>query len=186
MENNLRESSRKPRISIIAAIGKNNELGRNNDLLWRLKSDMDFFKRTTTNHWVVMGRKSWESLPARFRPLPHRENVVVSRDPSFSAQGARVFNSIEKALQCASELAIEQVFIIGGGQIYTEALQLGLVDEMYLTHVDATFDDADVFFPAIELTAWRVEQVTHFDANDSNEFSGKILHYEKKDDAIQP
>ena len=167
-------------IILIAAIGKNNELGRNNDLLWRLKSDMNFFKSTTSGHWVIMGRKSWESLPPRFRPLPNRVNCVVSRNSDFQAEGAQVFPNLELAIATARQSNAEKVFIIGGAQIYSQSLIENLVDEMYLTHVDATFDDADVFFPAIEKSQWDIREVGHFAEDENNEHSGTFFHFRKK------
>jgi dihydrofolate reductase len=167
-------------VILIAAIGKNNELGRNNDLLWRLKSDMNFFKSTTSGHWVIMGRKSWESLPPRFRPLPNRFNCVVSRNADFQAEGAHLFSNVQSAIERARQSNAEKVFIIGGAQIYNQSLQENLADEMYLTHVDATFDDADVFFPNVEKSAWDIQEIGRFEADDNNEYSGTIFHYRKK------
>jgi dihydrofolate reductase len=167
-------------VILIAAIGKNNELGRNNDLLWRLKSDMNFFKSTTSGHWVIMGRKSWESLPPRFRPLPNRFNCVVSRNVVFQAEGAHLFSNVKSAIETARQSNAEKVFIIGGAQIYNQSLQENLADEMYLTHVDATFDDADVFFPNVEKSAWDIQEIGRFEADDNNQYSGTIFHYRKK------
>jgi dihydrofolate reductase len=166
-------------IILIAAIGKNQELGRNNDLLWRLKSDMQFFKTLTSGHWVIMGRKSWESLPPRFRPLPNRTNAVVSRNADFSAEGAHVFSNLQSAIDEARTLQAEKIFIIGGAQIYRQAIEEKLVDEMYLTHVNGSFDDADVFFPVIEESNWHIQEIGRFDADLNNEFSGRFLHYTK-------
>ena len=167
------------RIVLIAAVGRNNELGRNNDLMWRLKSDMAFFKRTTLHHRVIMGRKSWESLPIKFRPLPNRMNVVISRDEHFQLEGALTFQTVEAAISDAKSATDSTAFIIGGGQIYSHCLQANLVDEMYLTHVDATFADADVFFPAISANEWKQEIIETFEANDDNEYAGRIVHYVK-------
>lgn len=167
-------------IILIAAIGKNNELGRNNDLLWRLKSDMNFFKTTTSGHSVIMGRKSWESLPIRFRPLPNRVNYVVSRNTAFEAHGAHVFPELTNAVAKAKEEGAESIFIIGGAQIYRQSIMENLIDEMYLTHVDASFPDADVFFPAIEESQWEIREIGHFEADEHNQYSGKFLHYRKK------
>jgi dihydrofolate reductase len=167
------------RIVLIAAIGKNNELGKNNDLMWRLKSDMAFFKRTTLHHRVIMGRKSWESLPIKFRPLPNRINAVISRDESFRLEGALTFQTVEEAISDAKNATDSTAFIIGGGQIYAHCLQANLVDEMYLTHVEATFADADVFFPAISANKWKQETIETFEANEDNEYAGRIVHYVK-------
>ena len=168
-------------IILIAAIGKNQELGRNNDLLWRLKSDMQFFKTLTSGHWVIMGRKSWESLPPRFRPLPNRTNAVVSRNADFSAEGAHVFSNLQSAIDEARTTQAEKIFIIGGAQIYRQALEENVVDEMYLTHVEGSFGDADVFFPKIENADWKIEKLGRFEMDESNEFSGTFFHYQKID-----
>jgi dihydrofolate reductase len=167
------------KVILIAAIGENHELGRNNDLLWRLKSDMEFFKQTTSGHWVIMGRKSWESLPPRFRPLPNRVNCIVSRNTSFQAHGAHVFSSIQDALKHAKQASVESVYVIGGAQIYRQALEEGLVDEMYLTHVEARFSDADVFFPQLNFMQWHKNEIARFTAGETNEFNGVIFHYRK-------
>lgn len=167
-------------VILIAAIGKNNELGRNNDLMWRLKSDMDFFKRVTTGHWVIMGRKSWESLPVKFRPLPNRENAIITRDSAYNASGAQVFGTIQDAIEAAKASNATTAFIIGGGQIYAEALQSDLVQEMYLTHVQAEFTDADVHFPAFDASRWEVHLLETFEADERNEYAGSMYHYQKK------
>ena len=167
-------------IILIAAIGKNNELGKNNDLLWRLKSDMNFFKSTTSGHCVIMGRKSWESLPVRFRPLPNRVNYVVSRNPDFHAEGAPVFSTLTLAIAKALSEGAEKIFVIGGAQIYNQSLEENLIDEMYLTAVDGSFPDADVFFPVIEQSTWEIQEIGHFEADEHNEFSGRFFHYRKK------
>ena len=148
--------------------------------MWRLKSDMNFFKSTTSGHWVIMGRKSWESLPPRFRPLPNRFNCVVSRNVDFQAEGAHLFSNVQSAIETARQSNAEKVFIIGGAQIYNQSLQENLADEMYLTHVGATFDDADVFFPIVEESTWEIQEIDHFEADENNEYSGTIFHYRKK------
>ena len=167
-------------VILIAAIGNNHELGRNNDLLWRLKSDMNFFKTTTTGHWVLMGRKSWESLPPKFRPLPNRVNCVITRNAELITDGAQVFSDLISAIRQSRVSGAECIFIIGGAQIYSQAVRENLMDEMYLTHVDASFPDADVFFPFIEEKQWIIREISSFTADEHNEFSGKILHYTKK------
>lgn len=124
-------------ISIIAAIGKNRELGRSNDLVWRIPDDLKRFKELTMGHPVVMGRKTWDSLPPKFKPLPGRENIVVSRSGL----------SLEQALEKATSLS-DEVFVIGGAQIYEAALPH--TDRLYLTLIDAEAPDADIFFPPYE------------------------------------
>ena len=127
-----------------------------------------------------MGRKSWESLPPRFRPLPNRVNCVVSRNTDFQAEGAHVFTNLQLAIEKAQDSNAEKVFIIGGAQIYSQSLIENLVDEMYLTNVEAAFDDADVFFPVLEETNWDIQEIGHFEADENNEHSGTFFHYRKK------
>lgn len=135
-----------PRVSLIAAIGKNRELGRGNDLLWYIPDDLKRFKALTTGHPVIMGRKTWDSLPKKARPLPNRTNIVVSRQ-STDAPGATVVSSIEQALEHARTLDTEEIFVIGGAQIYTQALPHA--NRLYLTLIDDT-QSADVYFPEYE------------------------------------
>lgn len=141
-------------ISIIAAIGKNNELGRNNDLIWHFKEDMKFFRETTTGNTVLMGRKTFESLP---HALPNRRNVVISSDKNYTAEGAEVFNSVEEALKATKN---DNVFVIGGGMIYKELLPL--CDKLYLTEIDAECPDADVYFPQFDKSVFSAEKLTDF------------------------
>ncbi len=136
------------RISLIAAIGKNRELGLGDKLLWRLPEDMRRFKEITTAHPVIMGRKTWESIPQMYRPLPDRTNIVVTHQAGYVANGAVVVASLEEARAAAARaLGADEVFIIGGGEIYKEALPF--TDRLYLTIVDAV-TEADTFFPAYE------------------------------------
>ena len=132
-------------ITLIAGVARNGAIGRDNQLLWRLPEDMAHFKALTQGHPVIMGRKTWDSLPARFRPLPNRRNIVLSRDLSLKLDGAEVFSSLKEALTAC--LDAPQVFVIGGAQIYAEALPLA--DRLELTEIDADFD-GDTFFPT-----WR-------------------------------
>lgn len=133
----------KPTISLIAAIGKNRELGKENSLLWNIPEDMKHFRDTTRGHAVVMGRKTFESIG---RPLPNRTNIIVSRDKNYKVpEDCLRAESIEEAIKIASEHESTEVFIIGGAQIY--ALALPYADKLYLTIVDKEFPDADAFFP---------------------------------------
>ena len=129
-------------LSLIAGVACNGAIGHNNGLLWRLPEDMARFKALTLGHPVIMGRKTWDSLPAKFRPLPGRRNLVLSRDSGLQLEGAEVFGSLSDAL--AACVDAPQVFVIGGAQIYAEALPMA--DRLELTEIDATFE-ADAFFP---------------------------------------
>lgn len=135
----------KSRISIIVAHSRNMVIGKGNDLIWKIPNDQARFKKLTMGHPVVMGRKTWESILEKFRPLPGRTNFVITRDSSYSAPGATVAISIENALTGARQApGNEEIFIVGGGEIYKQALPL--TDRLYLTVVDKEVE-GDTFFP---------------------------------------
>ena len=133
------------RVSLVAAVARGGVIGRGGEIPWRLPEDLARFRALTTGHAVVMGRKTWESLPERFRPLPGRRNVVVSRNPEWRADGAERAGSLEDALALLD--GAERVFVIGGGQLYAEALPYA--DELLLTEIDADAE-GDTWFPAWE------------------------------------
>lgn len=144
-------------ISIIAAIGKNRELGKDNRLLWNLPADMKRFKKLTEGHIVIMGRKTYESLPEKFRPLPKRINIVITSQSDFTIfrrphKDCKVFlaSSLEKAIEKANNLVKSQnlsdeIFVIGGASVYKQAINIA--DKLYLTFIDKSYPEADVFFP---------------------------------------
>ena len=144
-------------ISIIAAIGKNNELGKGNDLIWHFKDDMKFFKETTTGSTVIMGRKTFESLP---KALPNRRNIVISRNKDFHPENTEVVSSVKKALEITEG---ENVFIIGGGKIYSEFLPIA--DKLYLTEIDAECPDAEVYFPEFDKRLYKRKKLTDFECD---------------------
>lgn len=131
----------RPEIILIAAIGENRELGKNNQLLWQIPEDLKRFKKLTTGHVVIMGRKTFESIG---KPLPNRTNIIISANKNYTLPSAYVCHSFEDALKQAKVLEKQEIFVIGGGQIYKEAMPY--VDKLYLTIVKATAD-ADTFFP---------------------------------------
>lgn len=137
-------------IVIVAAVAKNGVIGKDNALPWRLPEDMAHFKALTTGHAVLMGRKTWESLPAKFRPLPNRRNYVLTRDPDYVAPGATVLHSLDEAMQLgAAETAL---FVIGGAELYRHMLPCA--DRLELTEIGAAFD-GDAYFPAFDRNEWR-------------------------------
>ena len=142
------------RVSLIVAVSENHVIGKDNDLIWHLPRDMRFFKETTQNHHVIMGRKNFESIPHKYRPLPNRSNVIVTRQDSFEAESCVVVNSIEEALNKAKEANDAEPFIIGGGQIYRLALENNLVDRIYLTRVHKEYE-GDTFFPILD-EEWKL------------------------------
>lgn len=136
------------RISIVVAMGRNRAIGKGNTLLWHIPDDLKRFKALTLGHPVIMGRKTWESLPEKFRPLPERTNIVVTRQAGYEAGGATVANSLEDARAAAARASgNEEIFIIGGAQLYAEALPS--THRLYLTLIDDT-KEGDVYFPEYE------------------------------------
>ena len=143
--------------SIIVAMDAKNGIGKNNDLMWHLPIDMKFFKSQTENEIVVMGRKNFESIPERFRPLSNRLNVILTRNKDFEADACLVFNNMEDCISALSNRS-EKIYIIGGGEIYKQALELNLVEEMFISHVDCELD-ADTFFPIIDEQQWEIKTI---------------------------
>ena len=145
-------------IKLIAAIGKNNELGADNQLMWHLPADMKFFRETTRGATVIMGRLTYESIG---RPLPNRRNIVITSNTDYRPDGVEVFTSLEDAISAAS--SDETVFIIGGARVYADSLKYA--DELILTELDAEFPEADVFFPKFDKTAWSCELIADHTEN---------------------
>jgi dihydrofolate reductase len=135
-------------LALIAALDRQRAIGRGGELLWREPEDLAHLRRMTMGWPVIMGRKTWDSLPERFRPLPGRRNIVVTRNSQWQAIGAERAASFDSALALAAHAA--KVFVIGGGELYAAAAPLA--DELVLTEIDATFADADTFFPAFDRT----------------------------------
>ena len=137
-------------ISIIVAIADNNAIGASNNLLWHISEDLRYFKRITAGHTIVMGRNTWDSIG---RPLPGRRNIIVSRSVSH-IEGAEVYPTIEEALSAANAHSPEEeVFIIGGGEVYRQTLPFA--NRLYLTVVHAQYPEATIFFPEIDYTEWQ-------------------------------
>lgn len=157
-------------INIIAAIGKNNELGKNNDLVWRLKGDMKFFRDTTIGHSIVMGRKTFESLP---KMLPGRKHIVISTSEIRNEQ-IELYKSIRDFLIKYQNID-EDVFIIGGASIYKQFIDLA--SRMYLTEIDAVDKDADVYFSEFNKEHWDREELT---SKQETEINYKHVLYKKK------
>ena len=163
-------------VSIIVAISENGAIGANNDLIWHLPKDMAFFKETTSGHHVLTGRKNYESIPPKYRPLPKRSNIVITRKENYEAQGAFVFNNIKDGISFAKERNETELFIIGGGQIYKSALSQGLVDKMYITQVHAS-PEGDVFFPEVNWSNWQLIEEKMEEADGKNMFDMTFKTY---------
>lgn len=130
-----------PQISIIAAIGSNRELGKDNKLLWNIPEDLKRFRKLTMGHPVIMGRKTFESIG---KSLPNRANIIITRDKNYQIVGCLIAHSLEEAINMAKEKDKKEIFIIGGGQIYEQAISIA--DKLYLTVVEGNYN-ADTFFP---------------------------------------
>lgn len=137
-------------IKMIAAIGRNGELGGKNALLWHLPGDMRFFRETTRGATVIMGRLTYESIG---RPLPKRRNIVISGNSDFKPEGVEVYASLEEALGAADG----DVYVIGGASVYNQALPYA--DELILTEIDCDYPAADVFFPQFDKSGWQAELI---------------------------
>jgi dihydrofolate reductase len=161
-----------PVIALIAAVARNRAIGKNNALLWRLPEDLQFFKRTTMGCPVIMGRKTYESIG---RPLPGRRNIVITRNAKWSAPGVEAANSLTEALKGIGG-DVAKVFIIGGAQIYAEALPLA--QEVVLTEIDRDFD-ADAFFPQWDKTAFTEVAREHHRAPAPNDFDYAFVTYRR-------
>jgi dihydrofolate reductase len=158
-------------ISLVAAMGKQRQLGLNNKLPWKIGDDMDHFRNLTMDHHVLMGRKTFQSLG---KPLPRRTNVVVSRNAELSLEGCRVFSSFGGAIEFAKKDGEAELFVIGGAAVYSFFIKNKLADRMYLTEVDYS-GKADVFFPEFNSLDWQLEKYLCFEKNYKNDYSCRIL-----------
>ena len=158
-------------VSIIVAIAQNGTIGDKNALLWHIKEDMRFFRTTTSGHPVIMGRKTFESLGSK--PLPKRTNIVITRaDRVF--EGALTAHSLEEAIRMAGE--DEEIFIMGGAQIYREALSV--VDRMYITHVERDYE-GDTVFPDIDYSQWKLVDVVRHERGEEYEYPFEFRTYDR-------
>ena len=166
-------------VSLIVAVSENGVIGKNNDLIWYLPRDLNYFKRVTEGHIVIMGRKNYESIPEKYRPLPKRTNVIVTRQQAYQAPDCKLVSSVEEGLDLARELQEKSPFIIGGGQIYQYALDQDLIDTLYITEVHHEFE-GDTFFPAIDLSIWHeVSREDHVPDN-RHQYGYSFVVYKKK------
>ncbi|MGV6935835.1 dihydrofolate reductase [Paenibacillus sp. CMM36] len=158
-------------VIIIAALDKNGLIGNANELPWKIKADMDFFKAQTIGNNVVMGRKTHESIG---KPLKNRVNIILTRNIDYKADGCLVFNSVDDILKIAKESS-EETFIIGGKEIYE--LFISCSDKLILTHVDGEFS-GDTYFPIYDHSRWREANCIEIEAGESSDYSIRIVYYE--------
>ncbi len=165
-------------VSAIVAVSENNVIGRDGDLPWRLPTDTRFFMETTMGHHVIVGRKNYESIPEKFRPLPGRTNILITRNKELSIDGVEISHSLEDALAIAKEANDDEPFIIGGGQIYALAFEQNLIDRLYLTRVHADVE-GDVLFPEVDLGSWVLKTQTFYPGDEKHAHSFSIQLWEK-------
>lgn len=160
-------------ITLIAAAGENNELGKNNDLPWHLPDDFKRFKNITSHHYIIMGRKTFESFP---KPLPHRIHIVITRKTDYEKEGAIVVHSIAEAL--TKTKSAKEVFIIGGGEIFE--LGLPLADKIELTRIHGIFENADAFFPEFPKDEWELFSAVRHEKDEKHKYAFTFETWMKK------
>ena len=161
-------------ITIIAAIAKNNALGKDNDLIWHLPADLKRFKKITSGHHILMGRNTFESIG---KPLPNRTTIIITRNKNYFKDGCLIAHSIEDALDLVED--DENIFILGGAQIYKETIAKGLVDQLDITQVHQEFE-ADAFFPEIDLNIWEEVKREDYKADEKNKYDYSFISFRKK------
>ena len=160
------------KLSLIAGIGKNNELGKGNTLLWHMPNDLKHFKEITSGKTVIMGRKTFESIG---RPLPNRRNIIITRDKEYNAEGIEVVHSLNEAIEKVKN--DDEIFIIGGGDIYKQAIDKA--DKLYITHIEEEDFEADSFFPIIDKEIWQETKREEFKKDENNHYDYSFIEYDK-------
>lgn len=161
------------KISIIVAVADNGVIGSDNQLIWHLSDDLKNFKKITSGHIIIMGRKTYESIG---RPLPNRTNIILSRIKNYDVEGCIVFHSLDEALTFSRERGEEEVFIIGGEAVYNAAYEIA--DKLYLTKVHAS-PEGDAFFKQIRFEHWNQISKVYIPKNDQNDFEYEMLEMER-------
>lgn len=164
-----------PVVSFIVALATDRAIGRHNDLPWRLPEDLKFFKRTTLGKPVLMGRRSYESLR---QPLKDRLNIVISSTEQALPEGVLQFRTLEEGIRRMQQEPVDEVFIIGGGMVFRQALPLA--QRMYLTRVDTTVPDADAWFPEIDFSDWELVWEERHEADEKHAFPYTFQRWERK------
>ncbi|WP_453995627.1 dihydrofolate reductase [Bacillus nitroreducens] len=159
-------------ISLLVAMDKNRLIGKDNDLPWRLPADLAYFKRVTMGHPIIMGRKTYDSIG---RPLPGRENIIVTRDTSYKMEGCKVIHSIDEILKLNEEHD-QELFVIGGAEIFKEILPYS--DRLYITEIDEEFE-GDTYFPAFDKSEWKVISEEKGVKDEKNPYDYTFMVYEK-------
>ncbi len=165
------------RISLIAAMTRNRVIGKDNDLPWHLPDDFKFFQQMTKGHHVIMGRRNFESLPPKFRPLPFRTNIILTRKSTYDKPGVITVENLDKAFAVAKTAGDPEPFVIGGGEIYE--LALPKVERMYITEIDAEII-GDTFFPEINWTEWKEIARQKHGKDERHQYAFDFVVYERK------
>lgn len=163
-------------ISLIAAISQNKVIGKDNDLPWHLPDDMKYFMQTTKGHHVIMGRKNYDSIPEKFRPLPNRINIVVTRQKELVAPNCIIVNSIEKGLEIAATHGEAEAFIIGGSEIYNQGFVMA--SRLYLTEIHSHIE-GDIYFPEFNKNQWKEVSRKHHSTDERHKYSFDFVVYER-------
>lgn len=172
--NTTEEKKNLSELTIIVAAGEDNAIGKDNDLIWHLSDDLKRFKKLTSGHHIIMGRKTFESFP---KPLPNRTHIVITRQDNYKVpDGVIVVNNLADALDAARK--DQQPFIIGGGEIYKQSINLA--DKLELTRVHATFKGADTFFPEVDSNKWKEVSKTTHDADEDHKYAFSFITYERR------
>jgi dihydrofolate reductase len=161
-------------IKILVAFDENRVIGKNNALIWHLPADLQRFKALTTGHVIIMGRKTYESIG---KPLPNRTTIVITRQSDYKPAGIIVSNSLEEAILKAKSISREDVYIVGGAEIYQ--LSLALADQILVTQLHDIFD-GDAFFPEISMDTWEIVERERGVTDEKNKFQYSFLTYQKK------
>ncbi len=161
------------KLSLIVAVAENHVIGNNNQLIWHLPNDLKQFRRLTTGHCIIMGRKTFESIG---KPLPNRTSVIISRNPAFKIEGCITVDSLENAISEAKKIENEEAFIIGGAEIYR--LSLPLVDKIYLTEVHHSFE-GDTTFPEIDKSIWQETHREDFETDEKHQYPYSFVELSK-------
>lgn len=166
-------------VKLIVAKASNNVIGKDNDLIWHLPADMRFFTQSTKGHIVIMGRRNWDSIPDKYRPLSDRINVVITRNTDFSHPDCVVFHTLEEAIEFYLNNEPEKdVFVIGGGQVYQYALKHQLVDQMLITYIHEFFE-GDTYFPEFNESEWDKTLVMDYKSDEKNPHDFTVYQFDK-------
>lgn len=167
------------KLSVIAAVANNNVIGNNNRLIWHMPADLKFFKNKTLGHTMIMGRKTFESIG---KPLPGRKTIVVTGQEDYNAHGCEIAASFKEALKIAKDDG--EVFVVGGAEIYNQAINHYYTKTIYITRIFANFD-GDTFFPELDTNEWEIIERDDFEPDDKNKYPHSFMLYKRKTKSLR-